>query len=40
MKQTWVNNGGTDNSFKLNFPKGQYLDEGNQEEFSNYITEE
>jgi len=40
MKQTWINNGGSEGSFNTNFPIGSYLDEGNQEEYNTRIKGE
>lgn len=40
MKQTWINNGGNDTTFKTNFPIGTWLDEDNQEELATQLTGE
>lgn len=38
MKQTWINNGGTESSFRYNYPIDQYLDEQNQSEYNDNLS--
>jgi hypothetical protein len=40
MQQTWINNNGTEASFKTNFPVGTWLDEDNQEELATQLKGE